>query len=60
MISTTVTQPIFILDKAGSNLDKNNIIFTIKNLINEFWNRFEYLFHEPRKTGRPKNYSNKE
>lgn len=60
MISTNVRQPIFILDKAGSNLDKNNIIFTIKNLINEFWNRFEYLFHEPRKTGRPKNYSNKE
>ena len=33
MISTIVTQPIFILDKAGSNLDKNNIIFTIKNLM---------------------------
>lgn len=60
MTLITVQQPIFILSKTGSNLDKNNIIFTIKKLIKEFWDKFEYLFHEPQKTGRPKTYSKKE
>ena len=50
MTLITVQQPIFILSKTGSNLDKNNIIFTIKKLIKEFWDKFEYLFHEPQKT----------
>lgn len=60
MTLITVQQPIFILSKTGSNLDKNNIIFTIKKLIKEFQDKFEYLFHEPQKTGRPKTYSKKE
>ena len=60
MTLITVQQLIFILSKTGSNLDKNNIIFTIKKLIKEFWDKFEYLFHEPQKTGRPKTYSKKE
>ena len=40
MTLITVQQPIFILSKTGSNLDKNNIIFTIKKLIKEFWDKF--------------------
>ena len=36
MTITTVQQPIFILNKTSSNLEKNIIIFTIKMLINEF------------------------
>lgn len=59
MTITTVQQPIFILNKTSSNLEKNIIIFTIKMLINEFQNKFEYLFHDPQKTGRPKTYSKK-
>ena len=59
MTLTTVQQPIFILSKTSSNLEKNNIIFTIKNLIKEFWNKIEHLFHEPRKNGRLKTYSKK-
>lgn len=55
MTLITVQQPIFILSKTGSNLDKNNIIFTIKKLIKEFWNKFEYLFHEPQKNWKVKN-----
>ena len=34
MTLITVQQPIFILSKTGSNLDKNNIIITIKNTWN--------------------------
>ena len=47
MTLITVQQPIFILSKTGSNLDKNNIIFTIKKIIKEFWDKFEYLLNNP-------------
>lgn len=59
MILTTIQQPIFILSKTGSNLEKNNIIFTIKNLIKEFWNKFKHLFHKPQKNRMLKTYSKK-
>lgn len=49
MTLINVQQLIFILSKTGSNLDKNNIIFTIKKLIKEFWDKFEYLFHDLKK-----------
>lgn len=55
-----VKQTTFILNQSGANLNQNQIIFTIKDLIDEFFNRFEFLFHKPSTRGRPKTYINKE
>ena len=53
MTLITVQQPIFILSKTCSNLDKNNIIFTIKKLIKEFWDKepfTRYLYQHGKPT----------
>ena len=56
MTIKAIEQSIFILNQTGANLDQNHIVFTIERIINEFWNRFEYLFHKPQTVGRPKKY----
>lgn len=56
MQTKAIEQSIFILNQTGANLDPNHIVFTVENLVNEFWNRFEYLFHKPQTVGRPKKY----
>lgn len=54
MTTKVVEQSYFILNQTGANLDPNHIVFTVERLVNEFWNRFEYLFHKPETIGRPK------
>ena len=60
MSISCVKQTTFILNQSGANLNPNHIIFTIKDLIDDFFNRFEFLFHKPSTRGRPKTYTNKE
>ena len=38
-------QTIFTFTELGANLDSNHIIFTVEKLVNDFMERFEYLFH---------------
>ena len=49
-------QTIFTFTELGANLDSNHIIFTVEKLVNDFMDRFEYLFHYSQTTGRPKEY----
>ena len=49
-------QTIFTFTELGANLDSNHIIFTVEKLVNDFMERFEYLFHYSQTTGRPKEY----
>lgn len=60
MTIKAMEQSIFILNQTGANLDQNYIVFTIERIINEFWNRFEYLFHKSQTVGRPKKYKSPE
>lgn len=60
MSISCVKQTTFILNQSGANLNPNHIIFTIKDLIDDFFNRFEFLFHKPSSRGRPKTYTDKE
>ena len=60
MSVSCVEQTTFILNRSGANLNPNHIIFTIKDLIDEFFNRFEFLFHKTSSRGRPKTYTKKE
>ena len=38
-------QTIFTFTELGANLDSNHIVFTVEKLVNDFMERFEYLFH---------------
>ena len=60
MKNDNTKQSKFDYIKLGSNLDSNHIIFTVEWLVNDFFNHFEYLFHEPKTTGRPKKYKPRE
>ena len=55
--NTTCEQAIFTYAFSGANLDKNNIVFTVKKLVNNFKNDFPLFFKDDFKThGRPKEY----
>ena len=56
----TKTQFIFKSDNKNKYSYDSSFDPKIKKLIKEFWDKFEYLFHEPQKNGRPKTYSKKE
>lgn len=60
MINKKIKQTKWTYEQTGANLDPNHIIFTVEVLVNDFYNKFEYLFHEPKTTGRPKTYKPKE
>ena len=49
-------QAVFTFTELGANLVPNHIVFTVEKLVNDFLDRFEYLFHHPQTTGRPKEY----
>ena len=53
--NTTCEQAIFTYAFSGANLDKNNIVFTVKKLVNNFKHDFPLFFKDDFKThGRPK------
>ena len=55
--NTTCKQSIFTLTWTGQNLNKDNIVFTVKKLISNFKQQFPLLFKEDyKKEGRPKEY----
>ena len=55
--NTTCEQAIFTYTFSGANLDKNNIVFTVKKLVNNFKHDFPLFFKDDFKThGRPKEY----
>ena len=55
--NTTCEQAIFTYAFSGANLDKNNIVFTVKKLVNNFKHDFPLFFKDDFKThGRPKEY----
>ena len=55
--NTTCKQSIFTLTWTGQNLNKDNIVFTVKKLISNFKQEFPLLFKEDyKKEGRPKEY----
>ena len=50
-------QAIFTYTFSGQNLNNNNIVFTVKKLVNKFKHDFPLLFESDFKTcGRPKKY----
>jgi len=54
-------QSNFIFNVVGQNLDKNNIVFTVKNIVSRFLEKFEFLLeNEKIKCGRPKKYKTDE
>ena len=56
--NTTCEQAIFTYSFSGQNLNKNNIVFTVKKLINNFKRDFSLLFEDDFKSyGRPKEYN---
>ena len=56
--NTTCEQAIFTYTFSGQNLNKNNIVFTVKKLIANFKSDFPLLFEDDFKSnGRPKEYN---
>ena len=60
MKNNNTKQAIFTFTELGANLDSNHISFTVEKLVNDFMDRFEYLFHYSQTTGRPKEYKTSE
>ena len=55
--NTTCEQAIFTYAFSGQNLNKNNIVFTVKKLVSNFKRDFPLLFKDDFKNqGRPKEY----
>ena len=50
----------FILNVPGQNLKKEHIVFTVKKIILEFLNEFDFLINKKTGRGRPKDYETDE
>ena len=55
--NATCEQAIFTYTFSGQNLNKNNIVFTVKKLVSNFKRDFPLLFkNDYKEEGRPKKY----
>lgn len=60
MDSACVNQSKFVFVNSGANLPKDHIVFSIKSVVREFFDKYWFLFDDEKKKGNKKKYSNEE
>ena len=61
VLKPTETQGNFVFTVPGQNLEKNNIVFLVKNIVDGFLDELDFLIEgEEKELGRHKNYETNE